>query len=181
MTISARAKVILASLAMRQRMLNRWLHSRLPRKRLAACILLFDDEDRLLVLKPTYIRPWLVPGGTVEPDESPWEGARREAREEIGLELGALHFAGMDWRSADDQFNDSLHFVFDGGVLSPEQRALIRPDGIEIAEHRFVDRAQARELLEPHLSRRVMPCWEQRADSARPLILNRGQPDRRAS
>ncbi|MEZ5936297.1 MAG: NUDIX hydrolase [Alphaproteobacteria bacterium] len=180
MTFSARAKTFIASLVMRQRVLNRWAHRSLPRKRLAACVLLFDDDDRLLVLRTTYRTGWLVPGGTVDPDESPWEGARREAKEEIGLDLGEIRFAGMDWRSADAEYDDSLHFVFDGGVLSPEQRAAIRPDGIEIADYRFADRAEARELLEPHLCLRIMPCWDQR-DAGRPLILNRGEPDRQAS
>jgi 8-oxo-dGTP pyrophosphatase MutT (NUDIX family) len=30
---------------------------------------------------------WLQPGGHIEPGESPWEAARREATEETGLEL----------------------------------------------------------------------------------------------
>lgn len=177
----ARAKVFLASLVLRQRLLNRWAHSRLPKKRLAACVMLFDDENRLLILKPTYLQAWLLPGGTVERNESPWEGARREAKEEVGLELGPLAFAGMDWRSSDDQYDDSLHFVFYGGVLSPEQQAAIKPDGVEIADFRFAERAEAEDLVEPHLRRRVLPCWDQHSASTRPLIMNRGQADGRAS
>jgi len=176
-----RAKTFLASIIFRQRLLNRWAHMSLPRKRMAACVLLFDDEGRLLILKTTYRKGWLVPGGVVEHNESPWQGARREAREEIGLELEAFRFAAMDWRSSDREYDDSLHFVFDGGVLSPAQRAAIRPDGVEIADYRFADRDEAQTLLEPHLCRRIMPCWDQLADGARPLILNRGQADEQVS
>ncbi len=177
MSFSGRAKVFLASIIFRQKVLNRWAHKRLPTKRLAACILLFDDDNRLLVLETTYRKEWLVPGGVVERNESPWEGARREAREEIGLELDRLEFAAMDWRSSDDEYDDSLHFVFDGGLLSAEQKAAIRVDGIEIAGYRFADRAEALKLLEPHLCKRIMACWDRHEDLTRPLVLNRGAQD----
>ncbi len=177
MSFAARAKVLLASLIFRQRVLNRWAHKSLPTKRLAACVLLFDDDGRLLVLETTYRTEWLVPGGIVERNESPWEGARREVREEIGLDLGQLEFAAVDWRSSDDEYDDSLHFVFDGGVLSADQKAAIRADGIEIAGYRFADRAEAEKLLEPHLCKRIMACWDRHADTTCPLVLNRGVQD----
>lgn len=177
MAVSARAKVFLASLIMRRRALNRWAHKRLPAKRLAACVLLFDDHDRLLILETTYRKDWLLPGGIVEHDESPWQGARREVREEIGIDVDQLRFAAMDWRSSDEAYDDSLHFVFDGGILPPERREAIRADGIEIARWRFADREEAENLLEPHLCRRIMPCWNRHAAATRPLILNRGLED----
>lgn len=181
MSFLGRAKAFLASIIFRQRLLNRWAHMTLPSKRLAACVMLFDDAHRLLILKTTYRHEWLLPGGVVERDEPPWLGARREVREEIGLDVGHLHFAAMDWRSSDDEYDDSLHFVFDGGVLSPEQKTAIRPDGIEIAGFSFADREEAEALLDPHLCRRVLPCWDRRAESVRPLILNRGEADEQAS
>ena len=181
MSFSAKAKVILASMIFRQKVLNRWAHKRLPTKRLAACVLLFDDEDRLLVVETTYRKEWLLPGGVVERDESPWDGARREVKEEIGIDLDQLQFVAMDWRSSDDEYDDSLHFVFDGGILSTDQRAAIRADGIEIKCHRFAARDEAEDLLDPHLWRRIMSCWGRRAEEASPLILNRGAPDRQTT
>ncbi len=179
MSLLARTKVRLASLVFRQRVLNRWAHKQLPTKRLAACVLLFDDRERLLVLKTTYRTDWLVPGGIVERDESPWEGARREVREEIGIEIDRLDFAAMDWRSSDEEYDDSLHFVFHGGTLSAERKAAIRPDGVEIADHRFVPLDEAERLLEPFLYRRIMPCLLKGMPETRPLILNRGEQDQR--
>lgn len=179
MSFSARAKVFLASIIFRQKVLNRWAHKRLPTKRLAACVMLFDEEGRLLVLETTYRKGWLVPGGIVERNESPWEGAVREVREEIGIELDRLDFAAMDWRSSDDEYDDSLHFVFHGGVLSPEQKSEIRPDGVEIANYRFADRAEAHDLLEPHLGKRIMACWDEADSKSRPLVLNRGVQDQK--
>lgn len=180
MSFPGRAKAFLASMIFRQRLLNRWAHKMLPTKRLSACVMLFDSAGRMLILETTYRQDWLLPGGTIESDEPPWLGARREVQEEIGLDLGKLHFAAMDWRSADAEYDDSLHFVFDGGVLTEEQQAMIRPDGIEISGYRFAERDEAATLMDPYLSLRVMPCWDQRASSGRPLILNRGIPDEQA-
>jgi 8-oxo-dGTP pyrophosphatase MutT (NUDIX family) len=180
MSFPGRAKAFLASIIFRQRLLNRWAHKTLPTKRLSACVMLFDQAGKLLILETTYRQDWLLPGGIIEPDEPPWLGARREVQEEIGLDVGQLHFAAMDWRSSDEEFDDSLHFVFDGGVLTHEQQATINPDGVEISGYRFAARDEAEALVEPHLGRRVMPCWDQRANPGRPLILNRGLPDEQA-
>ena len=55
-------------------------------------------DGRLLLMRRT-IEPWLghwdVPGGFCEPDEHPLETARREAREEVGLEVEITGFLGL--------------------------------------------------------------------------------------
>ena len=58
-----------------------------------AVIILFDGEKMLINLRPkqTYFGGWWEwPGGKVEAGESPEQCARRELREEIGLEAGPL-------------------------------------------------------------------------------------------
>lgn len=52
---------------------------------------------------------WLFPGGTLEPGETPLDGARREAREESGCELGAAELVAVyDVRS---QPEGAFHFI----------------------------------------------------------------------
>jgi 8-oxo-dGTP pyrophosphatase MutT (NUDIX family) len=160
---------------LRHRVLKRWAYKQLPKKRLASAVLLFDHAGRLLLVKPSYRDEWLIPGGLVEKNESPWTAAKRETLEEIGVALDQLRFLAMDWRSTDNDYDDSLHFIFDGGTLSAEQQAAIRCDGIEIVDHKFADREEAEALLDPFLGRRVMPCW--RDDLNWPQLLNRGEPD----
>lgn len=47
---------------------------------------IFDGEKTLLLFHPKH-QKWLPPGGHLEPNETPPECARREVREETGLEI----------------------------------------------------------------------------------------------
>ncbi len=60
-----------------------------------AAVLLVDGENRLLLLERTDNGCWGPPGGAVEPGESVEGAARREIREETGLELGELSLFGV--------------------------------------------------------------------------------------
>ena len=51
----------------------------------AVCVLIWDDERRLLLMRESQTGRWQTIGGSVDPDESPWDAAVREAREETGL------------------------------------------------------------------------------------------------
>jgi ADP-ribose pyrophosphatase YjhB (NUDIX family) len=56
----------------------------LPRIPASAGGLIFDGSGRLLIVNPTYKKHWSIPGGIMEADgETPWEGCRREVREEV--------------------------------------------------------------------------------------------------
>lgn len=54
---------------------------------LPAVTVLIWDDDRLLLMQESQTRRWQTVGGMVDPDESPWDAARREAREETGLHV----------------------------------------------------------------------------------------------
>jgi 8-oxo-dGTP pyrophosphatase MutT (NUDIX family) len=58
-------------------------------KRQAARVLLFDEQERLLLLfdpDPVDGLYWYPPGGRIEPGESPEQAARRELIEEVGVD-----------------------------------------------------------------------------------------------
>lgn len=57
-------------------------------------LILIKDQAVLLV-KHTYQRHWYLPGGGVKKGETIQEAARREADEEFGAKLGALHLFGV--------------------------------------------------------------------------------------
>ena len=60
----------------------------------AAIVACVDPEGRVLLVKQVtgpFAGAWLLPGGMVERDETPENGARRELLEETGLTAGHLH------------------------------------------------------------------------------------------
>lgn len=57
-----------------------------------AGVLIRDSEGRVLLQRRSDSGLWGMPGGTLEIGETPEEAARREVREETGLEIGELTF-----------------------------------------------------------------------------------------
>ncbi len=58
-------------------------------------LIALDREGRLLLQRRTDDGTWSLVGGYLEIGEGPEEAARREAKEEVGLELGALELFGV--------------------------------------------------------------------------------------
>ena len=71
-----------------------------PLLMVAAVTLIVDADNHLLLMKRSDNACWGPPGGAVEPGEEVETTARRETREETGLELGGLSlfdvFSGPD-------------------------------------------------------------------------------------
>lgn len=122
----------------------------------AAGALFFDDEDRVLLLRPAYKPDWEIPGGFVEHGETPAQACAREINEELGLAFEPGRILAVDWAP---NGGDKVLFVFDGGVLDP---ARIRLDPVEIAGFEFVELSVALARLIPRLSRRVAAAVDAR-------------------
>jgi ADP-ribose pyrophosphatase YjhB (NUDIX family) len=126
----------------------------MAKPRVAAGALFVDDEDRVLLVKPTYKQSWDIPGGYVEPGESPYQACIREVREELGIapEIGRLLV--VDW-APNDAEGDKILFVFDGGGLTDNDIAQITLQDSELLEYNFFRRSKFVEHLTGRLARRV--------------------------
>jgi 8-oxo-dGTP pyrophosphatase MutT (NUDIX family) len=51
----------------------------------AVCVLIWDPDGRLLLMREAQTGRWQTIGGSVDPDEAPVDAAVREAAEETGL------------------------------------------------------------------------------------------------
>jgi 8-oxo-dGTP pyrophosphatase MutT (NUDIX family) len=94
---------------------------------LGAASVIADGGGRVLLVKHGYGElNWELPGGGGEPGESAEEAARREAREEVGIEIAIARLTGVYWEPE----KRAHHFVFKAHAIGRPRVA----DRAEIAE-----------------------------------------------
>ncbi|WP_031510343.1 NUDIX hydrolase [Streptomyces megasporus] len=114
----------------------------------AAGVLLFDEEDRVLLVDPTYKPGWEFPGGIVEPGEPPTRAGVREVAEELGLRLDtAPRLLVVDWEAPRPPGHGGLRLLFDGGLLTAAAARDMLLPGAELRGWRFVTEEEAAGLL----------------------------------
>ncbi|HEX8959411.1 MAG TPA: NUDIX domain-containing protein, partial [Solirubrobacterales bacterium] len=82
------------------------------------CLVL--DGERVLLVRHTYGSAWHLPGGAVEKGETLAEAARREVREECGLEVGNLSLLGIYYSHAEGKHDHVAIFVAHGFSGTPQ-------------------------------------------------------------
>jgi ADP-ribose pyrophosphatase YjhB (NUDIX family) len=125
------------------------------RKRVSADVLLRDEQGRVLLVKPTYKPGWDLPGGMAEANEAPDDAARRELKEELGLDVTLHGLLVVDWVPPHGPWDDQLAFIFDGGTLSTDQFAALQPEDGELSDTDFMSPAEAVYCVGGRLARRL--------------------------
>ncbi|MEV7007167.1 NUDIX hydrolase [Streptosporangium sp. NPDC051022] len=124
------------------------------RPRAAAGALFFDGDGRVMLVEPSYKEQRDIPGGFIEPGETPYEACVREVAEELGIRPPIGRLLVADW-APDPNEGELVLFVFDGGVLDAETLArIVFADG-EIVAFRFHPAEDLDGLLIDRLARRV--------------------------
>lgn len=150
-----------------------------PKATTAASVLFTDSTSRILLVRPAYgdTRRWQLPGGGIDSDlgETPRAAARREVREEIGLDLAPGRLLAVDWSQKPARLA-RVRFLYDGGVLDARALARIRLDPSELLAWRTVAPAELRDLVKPSLRRRIKAALTARTTHTGPLELHAGRP-----
>jgi 8-oxo-dGTP diphosphatase len=147
------------------------------RPRVAAGVLFLDDNERVLLVVPSYKDYLDIPGGYVEPGESPSAAARREVHEELGINppIGRLLVADWWHHSPEDPGDPKLLFIFDGGHLPPTQLDHITVDGTEVTGYKFHPVPDLASVTIPRLTNRIQHAVAARQDGTT-KYLEDGQP-----
>lgn len=143
---------------------------------LAAGVLLFDEQDRVLLVDPTYKPGWEFPGGVVEPGEAPARAGIREVAEETGIHLAdEPRLLVVDWEPPAPPGYGGLRLLFDGGRLDSAGAAGVLLPGPELRAWRFVTEQEAADLLPPVRYARLR--WALRArERGAAVYLEAGTP-----
>ena len=109
---------------------------------------LMEKDGRVVLVWHTYEDLWYFPGGGVEREETLEEAARREAREELGAELGRLRLLGAYTNFSEYKSDHTLIFVCHDFTLTGET-------GREIDRFGFFDLEALPEDISPATRRRI--------------------------
>lgn len=134
----------------------------LPKKRMAAGCLFFNEQGDILMVKPTYKFGWELPGGGVEHNESPKRCCQREIQEEIGMKRRVGNLLVVDYTSDTEEKTESLQFLFDGGTLTAAEVESIQLGFDELSEFRFFSIEALPTEMTPALRNRLLAAWQQK-------------------
>jgi 8-oxo-dGTP pyrophosphatase MutT (NUDIX family) len=121
--------------------------------------IVFDAQDRLLVVEDADTGTWVAPGGFIEPGEHPAETVVRELREELGIEVEPFNILGVFG-------GDGFEVVYSNGdrtsyVMTLFECRIVRgtpqPDGEELRHVRWVARDELAGLGLTGWAARVLP------------------------
>lgn len=93
------------------------LNDRLPRKRNIAQGLLRNEDGDILLCELTYKAEWDLPGGVVDPKESPAACVVREISEELGVAVGIESLVTVNWLPPWRGWDDAVLFLYDLGTV----------------------------------------------------------------
>lgn len=148
------------------------LNARLPKKRTIAQGVLRNPAGEVLLCELSYKKEWDLPGGVVDPGESPATCVEREVQEELGIEVAAGRLLAVNWLPPWRGWEDALLYLFDLGTHETGELDPSRFLRREIADAHWVTTAEAAGHVAPYTHRML----EVAGDAPHPLYLENSEP-----
>lgn len=144
----------------------------LPGKRMGSAVLLRDAGGRILLVDPAYKDYWELPGGAVDADESPYDAAVRELKEELALSVTLGRLLVVDWVPPRTGRTEGVMFVYDGGVVDSTSTVEIHLPAEELRSWAWSTLPEAQQRLSPLLARRAAAALEAAGSGATVYLEN---------
>lgn len=123
-------------------------------------VMIFDEENRILLHHRTDDHTWDFPGEYMEPGETVEDAARREVSEEIGLDIGEMTFfrlfSGKDFYY--ECPNGDRVYPVNPVFVTRDVRGTIKPDGDESSEAGFFALDELPAEMFPQV-REIIQCY----------------------
>lgn len=125
-----------------------WLAG-LPKKSVTVKVIIKSNEGKVLLVKPNYKECWQMPGGGVEPGESPKDALVRELGEELDLNIDINKLKLLDTVLLPK--HDNLILIYEYLIHIDENQELNCQDG-EIEDHRYEEPGKVVHLISDYYS-----------------------------
>ncbi|OOQ61967.1 NUDIX domain-containing protein [Mucilaginibacter pedocola] len=148
----------------------------LPRKTIAACVLI-PHNDLYLIIRKRSTQQWTLPGGIVESGESPMAGAIRECLEETGIRPsieGLYHVYYSEPVIGEKiSYGDSIHLIFKAKPITADQLDQICFPDQEADEYQWVALDEVASFVQSNLGKAIISAsggnlysvWKRTLDS----------------
>lgn len=150
------------------------LNAKLPRKRNIGQGLLRNEDGDVLLCQLTYKAEWDLPGGVVDPMESPAACVVREISEELGVSVGIERLLAVNWLPPWRGWDDAVLFLYDLGVVPRSFTDDLTLLPREIKDVHWVSPDAVAEHVAPYAARLLEQVLEGEG-SAYPLYLENSE------
>ena len=113
-----------------------------PTYTVGAMCLIERADGRQLFIRHLYRNRWGVPGGLLQRHELPADAARREAREEVGVEIALVGEPVVNV----DVHPRRIDIVFRARLVNDADADRVRPSSVEVLEARWFAPTELPEL-----------------------------------
>jgi len=119
---------------------KRWI-KKTPKRFSTAVMILETTVNEILVVKSSYKPYWTLPGGVVDPGESPQECAMRETFEEVGVTVDPANVTFVAIVDRRSDMAETYQFIFKA-TIDDVMRRNITLQASEVQESDFVTKEQ---------------------------------------
>lgn len=154
---------------------NRMLNASLPIKRAIGQALIRNNAGEVLLCELSYKRFWDLPGGVVDPHESPADAVRREIKEELDVTIALRGLAAVTWLPPWRGWDDAVLFLFEAR-LDPADEAAIHLEPREIQSLHWCDEAAVQEHAAAYTARLIEQAVLAVDTGVGPVYLENGEP-----